>query len=98
MKNEQKVSMEYVSGTWQVIDGPTNRIKFDQAVVDITYSNRFRIDGFIISIHGVDQTIAQYLSSEDRATLGIKAVHRLGQGPTLRRVRLMENGDIERLF
>jgi hypothetical protein len=98
MKNSMtKVRMECRNGTWAFVDSDNNKVDFDQAIVDATYIGKYTVEGFVVSVHGVDQEIAQYLDSKTRQELGIKAVHSLGAGPTLRRVRLMQGGEIERV-
>lgn len=98
-KYQNKVRAEFTNGSWAFVDmtNPSNRVRFDQALVDATYVGHTRVEGFVRSVHGVDLEIAQHLESQLKLELGIAGVHRLGRGPTLKRVRLMEGGGIEQV-
>ena len=92
---------EYKNGSWAFVDPlhPSHRIKFDQALIDATHTNRARgrVEGFVCSVHGVEQDVAQFLDSETKAQIGITSSHKLGRFGSMNRVRLMPDGSIERV-
>ena len=98
-KYQNKVCAEFTNGSWAFVDmaNPNNRVKFDQALLDATFVGRSRAEGFVKSVHGIDMEIAQHLDSQTKIALGVTATHRLGRGPTLKRVRLCEGGVIEQV-
>lgn len=93
-----KVRADYTKGSWAFVDSSnsSNRVKFEQALIDATLITATRIEGYVRSVHGIDQELAAHLDSESRMAVGIKATHRLGRVGTLHRVRLMPCGGIER--
>ena len=96
MSNNVKVRIEAHDGSWYFVDNNSHKIKFDQAVVDATHVSEKFVEGYVVAVHGVEQEIAQYLDSKTLHTLGVGSVHRLGHGPTIRRVRLLEGATMER--
>ena len=97
--SKHKMRMEYIDDSWCFVDGGM-KVKFDQALVNTTYCNKHTkvVEGFVASVHGIDQDFAQWLDSPTRLDVGISAVHALGGGPTLRRVRLVAGGEIEGVY
>lgn len=95
LNTRNTVTMEYRNNTWNFIDPNGHRIAFEQALVDAKFQQANRVTGYVLSVHGVDQEIAQLLDSRTRDTLGMKGIHSLGRGSTLRRLRLMPGGVVE---
>lgn len=91
--------MEFHGKSWYFIDpqNPQNKVAFEQAIVDSTFANRTRVDGFVKSVHGVDQEIAKFFDSPTRLAMGITAAHQLGRGRTVHRLRLSPDGSIEKV-
>jgi hypothetical protein len=91
-----KVRIERVGKSWYFVDKQRNRSKFDQAIVDVTTLSGSHIEGYVVAVHGITpEDLSRMTATYNRQDLGIKSVHRLGRGPTLRRVRLMEGGGME---
>lgn len=91
-----KVRADYTNGSWAFVDSSnlSNRVKFEQALIDATLITATRIEGYVLSVHGIDQALANHLDRESRAAVGIKAGHRLGRVGTMHRVRLMPDGSV----
>lgn len=96
---QNKVRAEYTQGSWAFVDqtNPSVRVRFDQALIDATLITHHRIEGYVKSVHGIDGEIAQYLDSRVKGELGIAGVHRLGRVGTLHRLRLLEDGTVEKV-
>ena len=75
---------------------PSNRVRFDQALIDATFASPTKVEGYVRSVQGVDHEVAQYLDSATKSMFGITARHRLGRIGTLHRLRLMPDGSIEK--
>lgn len=96
MKLKSKlVHMQYCGDSWCFVDAGGNKVKFDQALVDATRVSVDKVSGYVASVHGISAEVVDLMPARSREDLGIKAVHSLGRGPTLKRVRLMPNGSIE---
>ena len=93
--NMKSARMEYYGNSWCFVEANGKKIKFDQALVNAVSVSPGRVDGYVVSVHGVLLEDTQMLDSRDRDRMGIRAVHALGKGPTLRRVRLMPDGSIQ---
>ena len=93
-----KVRAEFSQGSWAFVDrmNPSNRVKFDQALIDAVHISPTRVEGYPRSVHGINQEVVQRLDSVTRSALGITAAHRLGRVGTMSRVRLMPDGSIEK--
>lgn len=96
MKLKSKlVHAKYLDGSWCFVDSGGNKVKFDQAIVDATHVSTGSVSGYVASVHGISAEVVDLMPARSREDLGIKAVHSLGRGPTVRRVRLMPDGTIE---
>lgn len=93
-----KITATYANGSWAFVEASnsSNRVKFEQALIDATFVAANRVEGYVRSIHGIEQSLSDNLDSDTRSAFGIKAAHRLGRVGTLHRVRLMPDGVIER--
>jgi len=97
MKNGlKKVRAEFDGSSWAFVDGEGNRVAFDQALIDATYTSRSAVEGYVVSVHGIAHEVADNMPARLRRALGISAVHSVGHGPTIKRLRLMPSGAIER--
>lgn len=96
MKANNKVCIRLIEGAWKFVDEDGNTVPFDQAIVDATYVSPERVDGYVVAVHGLPMEVTQYLPLKTLSGLGVNATHRLGHGPTVRRVRLTEGGVMER--
>lgn len=96
--HQNKVVASYSQGSWAFFDpsNPSNRVRLDQALIDATHITATRVEGYVRSVHGIDQEVTNHLDSGTRTNLGIAAAHRLGRVGTLHRVRLMPDGAVER--
>lgn len=92
-----KVRAEFNGSSWAFVDQDRNHVAFDQAVMDATFVGRTAVEGYVVSVHGIPHEVAEAMPAKIRQQLGIKAVHSLGHGPTIKRLRLMEGGAIERV-
>lgn len=96
MKNQMtKVLIEYRGATWCFVERSGRTIPFDQAVVDATYTSRGRVEGYVISVHGLPEEEYALMTARTASAYGVKAAHSLGRGPTINRLRLMPNGTVE---
>lgn len=95
--SNQLLRSEYANGTWAFIDpvNPTNRITFDQALIDVTSIQRHRVEGYVKSVHGINAEISDLLSPRTRSDIGITGIRKLGRVGTMKRVRLMPDGTVE---
>lgn len=63
--------------------------------MDVVRISHNRVDGFVRTVHGIDQEVAKHFDADTRSMLGIGSLPRLGRVGTLRRVRLMPDGCVE---
>lgn len=100
-----KFSMAKRGLGWSIIDpnNATISIPFDQAIVDATVVEEGYVEGYIQSAHGIDIDLVGHLDLETQRALGIgaqllpqKPIGRILAGG-MRRVRLTEDGSIERI-
>lgn len=104
MKQEMKFRIERRNGQW-VID-PENSsvpVTFDQAIVDATLVEEGAVEGYITSVHGLSEQIANLCDGKVLRALGVGA-QLCSQKPPgairakgMARVRLTERGLIERI-
>lgn len=92
-----KVRAEFNGVSWAFVDEDRNHVAFDQAIMDATYVGRTSVEGYVVSVHGIAHEIADNMPAKIRQSLGIKAIHSLGHGPTIKRLRLSDGGQIERI-
>lgn len=105
MKNSLKFRIEVRGQAWAVVDqsNPAISFPFDQAVVDATLITETAVEGYITSIHGLSQELADLCDGPLLHALGVGAQLRSQQpvrcvralGRT--RVRLVAHGEIERI-
>lgn len=97
MRNTNKITAEYSQGSWAFIDpfNPSNRVKFDQCIMDATNVREHRVEGFVKAVHGIDQALCQYFDRATREDVGITPYQALANPGSRRRVRLMEGGTVE---
>lgn len=94
MKNEKfRVRCVYANGAWKFVDEAGNKIEFDQAVIKPIYQSANVVEGYVVSVHGISQEVAQHFDSELRSELGV--VYPPRPGLTRKCVRLMPGGVIE---
>lgn len=105
MKNSMKFRIERRVNQWVIVD-PDNAsacVSFDQAIVDATRVQEGLVEGYIASIHGLSDAIADLCDGELLRALGVGA-QLASQVPValirrdgMSRVRLMPGGLIERV-
>lgn len=105
MKNSMKFRMVRRDHQWVIVDpkDPSISVPFDQAIVDATLVEQGTVEGYITSIHGLSNEIACHCDGELLRALGVGA-QLVSQKPIgcirakgMRRVRLTEDGNIERI-
>jgi hypothetical protein len=102
-KNSLKFRIERLNGQWNIVD-PQNanvRVPIDQALVDVTYvsTDNRAVEGYILSVHGLDFEIAKTLDRPILNQLGVAANLRSLPPPPrrdsgMRRVRLEAAGSV----
>lgn len=72
MHKTQKFRIEFTNGQWSILDpdNVNNRIPIDTAVVDVTFLHPNLVEGYIVSVHGLDFELAQHLSAQTLRDLG----------------------------
>jgi hypothetical protein len=101
IKNSMKFRVEWQGDAWFIVD-PDNadiRVQIDQAVIDATvYSTKGRfVEGYILSVHGLDFDVARLLDRAALNQLGVAAqLRNMPPAPArpMRRVRLEAGGRI----
>ena len=85
--------------SWAFVDKrePSLRLPIDQALIDVTYMRRGLVEGVVKAVHGISEEVTKYLDARTRATLGITATPRLGRVGTAVRVRLLPDGEVEKV-
>jgi hypothetical protein len=105
MKSEMKFRLEWRGAQWAIVD-PDNvnaLVPFDQAIVDATLVQQGLVEGYITSIHGLGADIADLCDGETLRALGVGAQLVSQKPPScirakgMQRVRLMEDGTVERI-
>lgn len=100
MNQSQQVKVEWHSGAWNIYHPGAPHatgIKVDSAVVNATRVGNNFVEGYIVAVHGLDQSIAERLETSQLRSLGIGAQYRArpaGQAGT-RRVSLNADGQIQ---
>lgn len=105
MKNSMKFQMARRGQQWVIVD-PNNAnayVAFDQAIVDATLVQEGLVEGYITSIHGLSNDVADLCDAETLRCLGVGAQIVSQKPPScirakgMQRVRLVEDGRIERI-
>lgn len=98
-----KFRIEYQGTSWFIVDQTTPgvRVRIDQALVDASYiaPDRSAVEGYILSVHGLDFDVASVLDRHVLNQLGVAANLRSIPPPPRganQRVRLMDTGRIAR--
>jgi hypothetical protein len=89
-----RVRCVYVNRTWNFVDEAGNKIEFDQAVIQPIYQTPTVVEGYVISVHGIDMEMAQHFDADLRKELGIVYPVKI---PPVNCLRLMPGGLIERV-
>lgn len=92
---------EWHDGQWYLLDphNNSNRVAIDTALIDCVYCSFEggvgRAEGYIVSMHGLPQEVAQFLDAGTLRDLGVGAQMRPQGRPKARRGQLGRNGRLD---
>lgn len=97
-KTTEKVRAEFLNGSWYFVGDKNHgaNVKFDQALVEATWVGPGAVEGYVKSVHGVDHGAVEFSNTRSKLNMGILVGHNFGTAK-YRRVRLNEDGTIERM-
>lgn len=102
MQHPKVFRIEYYNGSWFVLnpDPSTQKVAIDTALVDTLKARPGCVEGYIVSVHGLDMEQAKHLERATLHTLGVAAQIRRNPPPMggLTRIQLLPDGQFERVW
>lgn len=74
MKPNQKLRLEWRQDHWSITDPHhphSGGVRVDGAIVNVTRQLPGVVEGYVVSVHGLDMTTAEHLTREELAMLGV---------------------------